>query len=133
MSPHCSIAITTAAFAILLSSCHSSPPAMAIDKPGNGAIIKGATQISGWAANAEGVASVTIYVDAKKVAQASTGIQRRDVIEVYRRFEDWMVTGWNASIDASSLSRGAHYLIVRAKAGDHGIDDQVLITVIVAR
>ena len=114
-----------------LVSC-GPKPAIAIDTPQGGSAIKGEIAVTGWAAAASGVRSVTIYIDGKKIADASLGINRPDVVHARPEFKPGMVSGWKAVINASSLPVGGHYLSVEAKA-NHGAGDEAAVGIVVAK
>lgn len=72
--------------------------------------------VAGWAADSSGgapVQKVEVTIDGKRLANASLGIERKDVAKSLQR-PDYLKSGWHSRIDLSSLSSGPHTLVVSA-------------------
>ncbi|MGH9823476.1 MAG: hypothetical protein ACREDR_09520, partial [Blastocatellia bacterium] len=78
-------------------------------------VVGGPISVRGWAAPTNGVPlkKVEVVLDGTVVAQASTGLPRPDVVNVFHR-QDWLNSGWKAEIYLNNVRPGQHRVDVVA-------------------
>ena len=102
-------------------------PSMAyIDQPAVGEAVSGRFTLKGWAfRDGTGLASVDILIDGKPVAQARYGTAQPQVASYWKISNDPRQpnVGFEAEVDASSLSPGLHWLGLRLTGQDGVVTD----------
>jgi hypothetical protein len=85
-----------------------------IDLPLRGLLYNGVIQVTGWALDWEGVASVQILVDGHAIGNATYGIPRPDVLELsfHPGFINSPAPGWRFNLDTRQFENGEHFLDV---------------------
>jgi hypothetical protein len=92
-----------------------------IDTPSNDVFIKEENylfNVTGWSLDAFGVKEVQVYVDNIYTGDATAGILRSDVDSTYPGYTGGVNSGYNYTMNFSSLSYGAHDLSVRSIGND---------------
>ena len=94
----------------------NDPMTITIDTPSsNSAALSGGVFLGGWAIDSlAAIAQVSVTVDGIAVANASYGGSRPDVCAVHTDAPGCPNVGWNAWLDTTYLSDGAHTLAVTA-------------------
>lgn len=112
-------------------------PAMAwIDAPSPGSTVEGRFEVSGWAfKDGVGLARVEVLVDGASVADADYGIASPGTATYWRISDDPQhpAVGFRASVDASSLPPGRHWLGLRLRGRDGSSEDWSELPIEVAR
>lgn len=102
-------------------------PALAwIDQPTTDAPVGDTFEVSGWAfKDGAGLARVEVLVDGAVVAQAEYGLANPGVADYWKISVDpgHPAVGFRATIDASSLAPGRHWLGLRLHGRDGSIED----------
>jgi hypothetical protein len=96
----------------------TNPTKVLIDRPNaQSSTVIGVTAISGWAFNDNAaLSSVAISVDGILKGNATYGLNRPDVCQVYPGKPGCPNVGWSFSLDTTLLANGTHTLEVTAKA-----------------
>jgi len=92
-----------------------------VDSPSNDAFIEAQNSllnVTGWSLDAFGVQKVQIYVDNIYNGDATSGIPRADVDQVYPGYMGGVNSGYTYTMNISSLSYGAHDISVRSLGND---------------
>lgn len=92
-------------------------PMVAIDTPSNNMFIKSESaslNIGGWSINAFGIKKVQIYVDNAYNGDATTGVLRPDVRNVYPNYSGVSNSGYSYNLNLSSISDGVHTITVNS-------------------
>ena len=92
---------------------------MNIDTPTDLQNVNGTISVAGWALDVKGMKEVDVLVDGQNVGQATLGIARPDVQNVFPAY-NISNSGFNYSLNVSGLSAGAHRLTVTA-VGNSGL------------
>jgi len=99
-----------------LHSQHSDPSPLAPwtwrDAPAPDDIVRATATVSGWVWGLSPVTSVEVLVDGSKVATATLGLARPDVLDTFPDAPP--DSGFQASWDTTNFSNGVHSLVVRA-------------------
>nr|WP_275299528.1 Ig-like domain-containing protein [Clostridium sp. YIM B02506] len=93
-------------------------PLMNIDEPTANLKIGGNIKVRGWAISQTGIKEVKVYVNDKFVANAALGTSRPDVKNVYPGYPDADKSGYEYTINASSLGSGTNTIKVQAVGND---------------
>lgn len=81
-------------------------------------------KITGWAINASGTSKVQLYVDGTYLCDATTGISRTDVSNVYNKngtYVDADKSGFSATLDKTAIAKfksGTHTLTIKSTGND---------------
>jgi hypothetical protein len=92
-----------------------------VDSPSNDVFIEAQNSIlnvTGWSLDAFGVQKVQIYVDNIYNGDATSGMPRTDVDQVYPGYMGGVNSGYTYTMNISSLSYGAHDISVRSLGND---------------
>jgi len=110
-----------------LAGANIVTPNVSIDVPTANATITGtAAPVGGWAFGKTAVSAVRIYVDGVLKGSATLGGARPDVAAAYPNLAP-VNCGWTYSLDTSTLTNGAHLIIVHA--ADASNNEAVLVPV----
>ena len=93
-------------------------PMMNIDEPSANSTVKGNVKVRGWALNESGIREVKIYVQGKYVGNAALGKSRPDVKNAYPQYINSDKSGYEYTINASSLGSGTNTIKVQAIGND---------------
>lgn len=74
----------------------------------------GSFPVSGWVADADGIARVDVYIDGGVVQSAMYGDARPDVHNTYPDFPASLFSGFVANVDTTRIQDGIHLLEIRA-------------------
>lgn len=100
------------------------PSSLTVDKPASGASAGGSVEVSGWAVNATGVASVQILLDGTSSGDATLAVSRADVEAMLERngeasgYPDAATSGFSYDLPLGSVKQGTHTLTVKAVGKD---------------
>lgn len=85
-----------------------------IDLPRNGLLYHDVIQVTGWALDWEGVASVQVLVDGHPFGTATYGIARPDVFELsyYPSYLNVVAPGFRFNLDTRIIANGEHFIDV---------------------
>jgi hypothetical protein len=119
-------------FCCFALSCAKPLPVIVIDALPNANALRGATPVTGAAAQRSGIRSVTLYVDTKRSVTASVDTSNSDAARAYPQIHAPNVSRWRAVLDASRIPVGVHYVTALARAND-GTFTQATITVFVGK
>ena len=103
-----------ASLAIGPLSAQVPTPSVNIDAPSVGSVISGTVTVSGWALDnvdtdlGTALSSVAIEVDGNTVGNATMGISRPDVCQIYPSRPMCPNVGWAYTLNAAALSAGTH-------------------------
>ncbi len=90
-------------------------PVAFIDQPGNGATVSGTVQVSGWATDPEGVASVTAMLDGQSSVPLTYGTPRPGVCtSVPVGDPNCPNVGWTGSFNSTLFADGPHAITFTA-------------------
>jgi copper chaperone CopZ len=92
-----------------------------VDSPSNDVFIEAQNSmvnVTGWSLDAFGVQKVQIYVDNIYNGDATSGMPRTDVDQVYPGYMGGVNSGYTYTMNISSLSYGAHDISVRSLGND---------------
>ena len=94
-------------------------PTVAIESPGPGATVSGVFPVTGWAIDnvvniGTPISTVQVFVDGTRVGNAAYGASRPDVCIVYPGRPNCPSVGYAFYIDSSTLTPGAHTIMVSA-------------------
>lgn len=93
-------------------------PLMNIDEPTANLKTGGNIKVRGWAISQSGIKEVKVYVNNKFVANADLGKSRPDVKSVYSGYPGADKSGYEYTINATSLGLGANTIKVQAVGND---------------
>jgi beta-N-acetylglucosaminidase len=103
----------------------TSPALIYIDYPSTYSSIKNnQINIAGWSLNAYGVKTVQIYVDNTYKGNASIGISRPDVNNVFPGYTGGVNSGYNYKFDAASIKNGVHTINIKSIGNDGNVSQQ---------
>lgn len=88
-----------------------------IDTPGRAQEIKGTVNVNGWFLDGSGVSKLELLVDGALKEQVQYGSSRPDVARVFPLYGNTS-SGFQATLDTTTLSNGSHVLTVRETAVD---------------
>jgi hypothetical protein len=94
------------------SAASPLPPYGYLDFPQNGATLTANANVSGWAWALPGMSSVDVFVDGAKIASATYGLHRPDVVSAQPGAPS--DTGFQYSLDTTKFPNGSHAIIVKA-------------------
>ena len=94
------------------SSSSPLPPYGFLDLPQTSDTLRGNANIAGWAWALPGIASIDVFVDGGRVASATYGLPRADVVNAQPGAP--ANTGFQYSLDTTRFSNGSHTIIVKA-------------------
>jgi hypothetical protein len=105
----------------------SVPPSVVIDTPANGAVLSGATAITGWAIDnttsvGTTIANVQVTVDGTVLGNATYGINRPDVCAAYPGRPGCPNVGFSYLLDPGVYAPGTHTITVSATDSDASPD-----------
>lgn len=85
-----------------------------IDLPRRGLLYNGIVQMTGWALDWEGVASVQVLVDGFPIGNAVYGLPRSNdpALSFYPGFPNSPAPGWRFDLDTRAFENGEHFLDV---------------------
>jgi hypothetical protein len=110
-------------------SVDSSTPVATVDVPAANATLTGSsTAIAGWAFDNVAVSAVNVYVDGALRGAATLGIARQDVAAAYPHLAP-VDCGWTYALDSTTLTNGAHTIVVHVT--DSSNNDAVLAPILV--
>ncbi len=94
------------------------PPFGSIDQPDQSGTVsmQGSYPMVGWAAAADGVAQVNVYIDGGNLQSAMYGDMRPDVGQSFPDFPGATYSGWIANIDTTRVQDGVHLVEVKVTA-----------------
>ncbi|OPJ59179.1 Ig-like domain-containing protein [Clostridium oryzae] len=91
------------------------PAKLCIDTPKVNDVVKESTiNIKGWALNDSGIKEVQVNLDGKFISKATIGIVRKDVNSKYKSYRFGDKSGFEYTMDSSTLSIGKHTITVKA-------------------
>ncbi|GAA0179314.1 hypothetical protein SH2C18_22060 [Clostridium sediminicola] len=93
-------------------------PKICLDFPRNNEEIDSDFYISGWSLNQSGINEVKIFIDNELIGNATTGIVRPDVNEVFPGYKDGDKSGYRYDVDIDTISSGKHSLKIRSIGND---------------
>ena len=96
---------------------------MWIDGPSANSTVKGTVNVRGWALNSSGIKEVKIYVNNSYIGSAAIGKSRPDVKNAFPAYTDGDKSGYEYTIDTSSVSSGIKTLKVQAIGNDGTIQE----------
>ncbi|WP_026884439.1 glucosaminidase domain-containing protein [Clostridium akagii] len=102
-------------------------PAICIDGPQDGTFINtqtGVMDIKGWALNSFGVSAVQIYVNSTHVSDATIGILRTDVNNIYPNYIGGSNSGFDYSLNYASIPNGVNTITVNSIGNDGIVTSQ---------
>ena len=94
-----------------------------LDTPTVNESVSNTLNIKGWALSSSGTKTVEVLIDGTKVGTVKAGKSRPDVDRVYPGYPEGTTSGFEGSIDISSLSAGKKSLTVRIIAKDGTIQE----------
>lgn len=97
---------------------------MYIDQPINDSTVKDNVTINGWALNFSGIKEVKIYVDGNYVGNATTGLSRVDVKQVYPAYKDADKSGYSYSLNTQNIPQGKRVVKVQAIGNDGSVQEK---------
>ncbi|WP_238902752.1 Ig-like domain-containing protein [Clostridium sp. YIM B02506] len=103
-------------------------PMTHIDEPSVNNIVNGKVKVRGWALNASGIKEIKLYVDNNYVGSATSGLSRSDVGKVYPQYINANISGYEYTVDTSSINQGTKTIKVQA-IGNDGSQNEVTIKV----
>lgn len=74
--------------------------------------------IGGWSINGNGVQKVQVYLDNSYKGDANIGVSRPDVYKIYPKYAGSATSGYNFSLDISSIPDGNHTITVNSIGND---------------
>ena len=89
-----------------------------LDEPNNNITAKGTVKVRGWALESSGVKEVRVYVDGKDLGTITYGTTRTDVNKAYPGYSSGDNSGFEGTVNISSISAGNKKLTVKITAND---------------
>ncbi|MDD3223929.1 MAG: Ig-like domain-containing protein [Clostridium sp.] len=105
-------------------TAQTMPARVCVDTPNNLKTSSNQITVSGWALDLYGVQKVQVYVDGTYKQDATTGISRPDVNNVYPGYAGGTASGYSTNLDISSLSVGSHTVTVKGVGNDGNVTSQ---------
>ncbi len=105
-------------------SSKTNPPIVCIDNPTNSQVNGTQINVAGWSLNLYGVQKVQVYVDNIYNEDATIGLSRADVNNVYPGYQNGASSGYSANLNISALSNGIHTITVKSVGNDGNITNQ---------
>jgi Big-like domain-containing protein len=100
-------------------SCNPPPPTVAIDLPSQSSTVFGTVTVAGWAIdNGSAISTVQVKVDGVAVGNATYGVSRPDVCNVYPGRPGCPNVGYTYQWNTATLTSGSHTLTVLATDTD---------------
>lgn len=97
------------------------PPKIYVDAPAANTSIKNGTNqmyIAGWSLNSSSVKAVKISLDGVEKGDANIGLSRPDVNKVFPGYKNGVNSGFNYTLNISSLQAGEHTLTIKSIGND---------------
>ena len=95
------------------------PSLMSIDGPVNNEVVaKNSLLVRGWALNSSGIKEVKVFVDGNLKGNANYGLIREDVNKVYPGYKNGEKSGYDFTLDTTSLLSGDRIVEVQAVGND---------------
>jgi hypothetical protein len=91
---------------------HKFPAIGFLDLPQKDLTISGIYNISGWFLDGNGVSKIEVLVDNIVVGEATYGLKRQDVYNVFPEYKNSQ-SGFKYLLDTTFLSNGQHTLVIR--------------------
>lgn len=92
-------------------------PLICIDTPTSGFNVNNDFNVKGWTLNASGVKQVQIYIDNTLIDNASIGISRPDVANVFSKYNN-KNSGYSLTVPKNKIPIGNHTIVVKAIGND---------------
>ncbi len=100
-------------------------PRMYIDTPLSNSNLSDSAKITGWAVNASGIKEVKVYVQDNFIGNATLGVLRPDVKQVYPEYIDSDRSGYEYVLNTSNFVEGTKKIKVQAIGNDGTIQESV--------
>jgi len=94
-----------------------------LDNPLDGATVKGAVLVDGWALSEGGVDHVAIYIDRTYLQDAPVKGAREDVAKVYPQFASVLDMRFSTEFHAETIAPGPHQISARVIGRDGATRD----------
>lgn len=79
----------------------------------NNQYLSNSITVAGWAIDPSGISKIQVYVDGNYVKDAAAGQSRLDLPKFFPNYKDSSTSGYNTSLDISSLSNGSHKVTLK--------------------
>ncbi len=110
--------VTTSTVNINKLSEQNTPGIVTIDTPKYSQVTATQIGVTGWSLDLNGVKSVQVSVDNGNMQQATIGLLRQDVANIYPQYADASISGFTTELDISNLSTGIHTITVVSTGED---------------
>ncbi len=98
-------------------------PKTYIDEPTINSSVNNDLKIRGWAVNASTIKEIKLYLDNNYVGSTGVGLPRLDVGKAYPEYRNAGISGYEYTIDTSSLNQGIKTIKVQAIGYDGTLDE----------
>jgi beta-N-acetylglucosaminidase len=83
-----------------------------LDSPASNASISGIANVRGWFLDVSGISKVEVFVDGRNMGQATHGLSRPDVLNVFPAYKN-ANAGYEFALDTRKLTNGTHVISVK--------------------